>query len=185
LAGAGRLEPELSGAIDLWVGSWSGSAQEGDERRSAAYDQSVPTLASALTAADVGVALGRVEAALGGAERLGRIGLPEAVALRLAAARDEAAAARRAFEAGDLSGTLRATLHAADILRAVGPEGVARTLIARAEGGLAYGGSPADPVGVARAQRLVAGARQAADDAQFGLAIQRAYYACQLLGVAL
>jgi hypothetical protein len=185
LAGVGRLEPMLSGAIDLWVGSWAVSAEEGEQNRAAAYDQAAQTLAGGLTSAAVGEALGRVEAALGAAERLGRVGLPEPVALRLASAASEAGAARRALEAGELAEAVRGTLHSADILRGVGPEGVARTLIARAEGGLSYAGSPADPVEVARAQRLLAGARQAAEDTEFGLAIQRAYYACQLLGVAL
>ena len=184
LAG-GTVDARVADAIDLWADSWLLSAEEGEERRAQAYERGAGPLGERLGAAGVGAALGRVEAALSGADRLSIAGLPEAVALRLSAAHDEADAARRALEQGALAVSVRATLRAADILRGVGPEGVARTLIARAEGGLGWGGGPADPVAMARAERLVAGARQAAADSEFGIAIQRAYYACQLLGVAL
>jgi hypothetical protein len=185
LAPRGTTDARVSEAIELWTGSWLVSPEEGEEMRAASYERGAAPLGEKLGAAGVDDALGRVEAALSGADRLSIAGLPEAVALKLAAAHDEADAARRALEQGALSVSVRATLHAADILRAVGPEGVARTLIARAEGGLAWGGTPADPVAMARAERLVAGAREAAAESEFGLAIQRAYYACQLLGVAL
>jgi hypothetical protein len=186
LAAYGTAEAQVSDdAIDLWTGSWLVSPEEGEDMRSAAYARGAGPLGERLGAAGVGAALGRVEAALLGADRLSIVGLPEAVALKLAAAHEEADAARRALEQGALAVSVRATLQAADILRGVGPEGVARTLIARAEGGLAWGGGPADPVAMARAKRLVAGARRAAAESEFGVAIQRAYYACQLLGVAL
>jgi hypothetical protein len=184
LAG-GTVDAQVADAIELWADSWLLSAEEGEARRAQAYERGAGPLGERLGAAGVGAALGRVEAALSGADQLSIAGLPEAVALRLSAAHDEADAARRALEQGALAVSVRATLRAADILRGVGPEGVARTLIARAEGGLGWGGGPADPVAMARAERLVAGARQAAADSEFGIAIQRAYYACQLLGVAL
>jgi hypothetical protein len=185
LAGDAPSTPETSAAVELWIGSWAGGAEEGEERRTAAYAGVAGPLAETLGAAGIGGALGRLDAALAVADRIARTGLPEEVAPRLAAAHAEAEAARRALGAGTLDEALRATLHGADLLREVGAEGVARTLIERAEGGLAWAGSPADPLAQVRAQRLVAGARDAAAAGEFGLAIQRAYYACQLVGVAL
>ena len=104
---------------------------------------------------------------------------------RVADVRQEADAACRALDRGALQVGMRATLHGADLLRGVGPEGVARTLIARAEAGMEWAGSPADPLAIQRAERLLYGAWDAVAEAEFGIAIQRAYYACQLLGVPL
>jgi hypothetical protein len=184
LAGDGRVEPQVTGAIGRWIGSWALPMQQGQGQRAASYAEAAGPLADGLGPAGVAEALGRLELVLEATNRLPPQNLPEGVAERLAAARAEALAARQALETGALTDAVSATLHGADLLREVGPEGVARTLIARAEGGLGWGGSPASPVDIARAQRLVAGARQAAGEGEFPLAIQRAYYACQLLGVA-
>jgi hypothetical protein len=185
LAGDGRIEPQVTGAIDRWIGSWALPREEGQGQRAASYAEAARPLADGLGAGGVGDALARLELVLDAAGRLPAQDLPQGVAERLAAARAEALAARQALDAGALTDAVSATLHGADLLREVGPEGVARTLIARAEGGLSWGGSPASPVDIVRAQRLVAGARQAAAEGEYALAIQRAYYACQLVGVAL
>jgi hypothetical protein len=184
LAGDGRIEPQVTGAIDRWIGSWALPKEEGQAQRAATYAEAAGTLADGLGPGGVGDALARLDLVLDAAGRLPAQDLPEGVAERLAAARAEALVARQALEAGALPDAVTATLHGADLLREVGPEGVARTLIARAEGGLSWGGSPANPVDLGRARRLVAGAREAAADGEYALAIKRAYYACQLVGVA-
>lgn len=185
LAGRGAVEGRIPGAIDAWIGSWGLPAEQGDTRRSAAYAAAAGPLAEALGAEGVAEAFRRLEVALAGAGRLDPHALPKAVAQRVADARQEADAARSALDRGALQVGVRATLHGADLLRGVGPEGVARTLIARAEAGMEWAGSPADPLAIQRAERLLYGAWDAVAEAEFGIAIQRAYYACQLLGVPL
>ena len=184
LATRARVEPLTSAAIDGWIGSWTMPAREGEAARLRAYGEASGPLADALGADGIAQALARLDATVDAAGRLPSETLPPAVAEQLASARAQAEGARDALAAGDLRAAVQATLHGADLLRAVGPEGVARTLVARAEGGLAWAGTPADPVALGRAERLVHGARQAVATGDYGLAIQRAYYACQLLGLA-
>ena len=176
-----RLESKLSSPAELWLGSWAVTPERGEELRVEAYAGAATTLALELGPEGVGEALSRLEVALASVGRLDPTQLPDAVALRLAASREAAAAARRALEVGELPEAVRATLHGADILRAVGPEGVARALIARAEKILPGVAEGVDATARERAERLLYGAREAAANRDFAIAIQRAYYACQLL----
>jgi hypothetical protein len=94
-----------------------------------------------------------------------------------------------ALTAGQEEGALRHVLQASDLLREIGPEGVTRMLLARAEGLLArLGGEGAlsthpQSAELLRGQRLIRGARQALADGDYLRAIQRAFHACQLLGL--
>ena len=176
-----RLEPKLSSPAELWLGSWAVTPERGEELRVEAYAGAATRLALELGPEGVEEALSRLEVALASLERLDPAQLPDAVALRLAVSRQEATASRRALEVGELPDAVRATLHGADILRSVGPEGVARTLIARAERVLPGVTEGVDATARERAERLLYGAREAAANRDFGIAIQRAYYACQLL----
>lgn len=72
----------------------------------------------------------------------------------------------------------------AELARDVGPEGVGQMLIAGAEGELervAESNGEVEGVDLLRARRLIRGARLAFESGEHFLAIQRAFYACQLL----
>ena len=93
---------------------------------------------------------------------------------------------------GRLAESLAQALQAADLLREVGPEAVSRMLLARAETQLeqlrarASGDDSARgvPEQVGRGQRLIRGAHEALEEGDYMRAIRRAFYACQVLGVA-
>lgn len=95
--------------------------------------------------------------------------------------------ARLALAEGRSERALEAGLRASDRLRELGPTAVARTLIARADRALmATIASPrVDGLSLSRGERLLNGARTALDEGQEELAVQRAFYAVQLLEQAL
>lgn len=77
-------------------------------------------------------------------------------------------------------------LEAADRLRETTPDAVARRMIRQVEDAMAAEGGPADGANSAarrRADRLLRGAREALSEGDPVLAIRRAYYARQLLGL--
>lgn len=184
LAAEARIEGRVSEAVDRWTRSWTQAPGVGSQHRLAAYDEAAWPLAEALGRTAVEGALRRLEAVLATADGLDAAALPQGIAGRLASARAEAAAARRAHDIGVPAEALRATLYASDLLREAGPEGVARMLVARAETGLdAEADGGVEPGALERGERFVLGARAAVEDGDYTLAIQRAYYACQLLGL--
>lgn len=187
LAARERVEDRVAEAVGRWVVSWEHAPEEGAALRSGAYDAAAPTLAEAMGRSDVALAVEQVGAALEATTSLERARLPEGMADRLERARLHHRAAREALASGDEAGALHGALRASDVFREVGPHGVALALLTRAEGALAQaldGGALADE-DVERTERLVRGARQALDQEDWSRAIQRAYYACQLLGIQL
>ena len=113
--------------------------------------------------------------------------LPPALAGQLSEARsllDEAESAQRA---GDVTESVRWLLRSADALRRTTPRVVALGLVEKAEGALAARGASSEPAtpSHARARRLTEWARSAVETGDYERAIQRAYYACRLLGVDL
>lgn len=91
--------------------------------------------------------------------------------------------ARRALAEGRTALALEAGLIASDQLRSIGPTAIARTLIARADRALmaTVGVSHIDELSVSRGERMLDGARRALDEADVEKAVQRAFYAVQLL----
>ncbi len=109
--------------------------------------------------------------------------LPEGLALHLARAREEREQATRALEVGDRTGAIRHLLEASDVLWHLTPERVATWLVVEAEAGLRRNGDDGAYTQETRerAQRLLAGARKALDDGASVRALERAWYAVQLL----
>jgi hypothetical protein len=115
------------------------------------------------------------------------LALPPHLSGRLSEARSLLAEAESAQRAGDVTESVHWLLRSADALRRTTPRMVALGLVEKAEGALAALGASSDPAspGHARAQRLTEWARSAVETGDYERAIQRAYYACRLLGVDL
>ena len=113
--------------------------------------------------------------------------LPPDLSGRLSEARSLLAEAESAQRAGDVTESVRWLLRSADALRSTTPRVVALGLVEKAEGALAARGASSEPAtpSHARAQRLTEWARSAVETGDYERAIQRAYYACRLLGVDL
>ena len=113
--------------------------------------------------------------------------LPPDLSGPLSEARSLLGEAESAQRAGDVTESALWLLRSADALRRTTPRVVALGLVEKAEGALAARGASSEPAtpGHARAQRLTEWARSAVETGDYERAIQRAYYACRLLGVDL
>jgi hypothetical protein len=197
---------ELSGVVDRWSGSWDMPVEEGRELRARLSAEAAEPLARAIGHAGVSTAVRSVGETLVAASALEGESLAGGIAENLEQAELEHAEAVTALAEGREGAALGAALAAADLIREVGPESVSRLLIARAEARLESleASREAPPVGLGevadgngaeevesdaaqldleRGRRLIRGARLALDDGDFVRAIQRAYYACQVLGL--
>ena len=183
------LQGPLTESAARWSSSWELPLDAGREVRSAAYEQVSDPLADALGAEVVAghvAALGEVLAA---ATALSFEQASSGLAVSFDAATQRHQEAVAALAGGQRGDALRHTLQGSDLLREVGPEGVARMLLARAEGELERLGTQGTPASddasaqVERGERLIRGAHQALAEGDYLRAIQRAFYACQVLGV--
>ena len=154
-------------------------------RRATAHAEAAGLLAEGLGRAGVEGALARLQAALRSTDRLRGIELPDAIGRTLTEAHREAATAGRALVKGAPTEAVVAVLRGADLLRRIDPALVAHVVVAHAEDGLRTAeGRGIEREAVERGERLLHGARAAVEAGNPSLAIRRAYYACQLLGVA-
>ena len=124
------------------------------------------------------------QAAVAEAEALSAT-LPSRLLKAVRSAAVELARATQALSVGDWSAAALGALGAADELRRVSPRRVALSLVDAASAAIPPepGVGAEEPVSVSRARRLAWWARVAIGAGSYGLAIQRAYYACLLLGV--
>jgi hypothetical protein len=189
LVAQSAVQPQLAETAQRWSSSWELPAEAGRAIRSAAYESVAAPLATALGEQAVAghvEALGDVLAAAAELDA-GRIdgdgsGNVEAATLRHQEAVTALAAGRHAE-------ALEHTLQASDLLRELGAEGVTRMLLARAEreitrlGGAEALSAESPSEELLRGQRLVRGAEQALAEGDYLRAIQRAFYACQVLGL--
>ena len=177
----------LQAPLDRWTASWEMSPELGREERARTYEEVAAPLAAAMGKEGVARGLTKVEEALTAAESLRPEMLTGLIGDNVRAAKSEHAAAVAAFEGGQETEALTHTLHAADLLREVGPEGVTRLLVARADRELTRRaeGRKADelPQEEARSQRLLRGAKMALDQGDYAKAIERAFYANEALGM--
>lgn len=189
--------------VELWQASWtqpagardgSGAGTDfgvdgpgpglGDEPeliREEAVRRVAPLLADSLGLGGVSSALApllRIEQDLGSLSDAPGDLLPSILAVRSRI--DEA---RQALAAGQAIRALEAGLTASDQLRSIGPTAIARTLIARADRALmaTVGANTVDELSVSRGERMLDGARRALADDEVERAVQRAFYAVQLL----
>lgn len=182
-AGAGTL---LAGPQERWSRSWSLPSERAWEERRAAYQEAVAPLAEVLGRGPVAASVRSLGEALDAAEALDLATADVAIVGNLQEARLHHAAAETWLVEGRAAEALGLTLHAADLLREVGPEGMGRLLLARAEGELErlQTAEPGDrQAELVRGRRLIRGARMALDAGDPLLAAQRAFYAAQLLGL--
>ena len=179
LAARTGTEAALSGPVMRWVGSWNDPAG-GQALRRSAVAEAAPVLGEALGTGGATQALApllQVAGSLGDLD-----GAPADLAPVLDDGRARVERVRSALADERPGEALREGLIAADRLREASPEQVARALLARGERWLAQVGEQdeADP-DHARGAVLLERARQALEAGDYPRAVQRAFYACQLL----
>jgi len=171
-----------------WGESWELENPTGREIREVAYQAMVPSLSDHLDshrgALKEGLAL--LKAALNEAEEVPPEDIPDRIARRLDLARDAQLRGALALQNGQSSRALTELLRGTDTLREVEPRQVAAQLLVAADEGMRrlLGTESYSEETRERAQSLIRIARAAMRDADFTRAIQSAYYATQLLEVA-
>lgn len=184
LVSGGRVDLSEADLLD-WKRSWEVSADRGHPLREAVYDRVMPEVSAQLGEDVVDGALSQLEQSVAWITNLGHTVLPASIALAVSRAESKVAGGRKALLSGDRQHALRAALEAADQLREVTPRPVALALINFAESGLRRDGEgdPYPEGTLERAIHLLEGARAALESGDDTKAVQRAYYACLLLGV--
>jgi hypothetical protein len=183
------LQGPVTESAARWSSSWELPLEAGREVRRAAYEQVSAPLADALGADAVAEHVDALGDVLAAADALSFEPISGGLADSFEAATLRHREAVAALADGRRGDALSHTLQGSDLLREVGPEGVARMLLARAEGELARVGAQGTPATeeataqVERGERLIRGAHQALAEGDYLRAIQRAFYACQVLGV--
>lgn len=170
--------------LGRWEDSWSMAMSPGGRVRAEIY-RAAGGWGLAFDTAAARTAIELVHSTLVEIEGIGHP-LPPHVSGHLAEARRLLGAAETAREEGDVTESVLATLRSADALRGTTPGMVALDLLETAERALGTAGDEAaesGPADHARARRLAEWARSAVDAGDYEKAIQRAYYACRLLGV--
>jgi hypothetical protein len=187
LAENADAEKSLEAALTRWTESWEKAPELGREARAQSYDEVAGPLSVAMGKEGLTRSLSTVDDAVDAADALGPQALTGVIGDNVRMARAEHVAGVVALESGRDAEALEHALLAADLLREVGPEGITRLLIARADKELARRAEGRTgeqlPEADARSQRLLRGAKLALDQGDFALAIERAFYACQTLGM--
>ncbi len=176
------LESELEDAVDRWSRSWAGV---GSEARRTVYDEVGSTLVDHLSPDAVPEQLWAVRQTVEEARLYDPVFLPHTVVRGVERADSLEIVGQGLLEDGDTVEALVAGLLATDALRTVGSRAVAEQLTERAEEALRriHDGSPYSEREARRGERLAVGAREAFESGEYSRAIERAYYACQLLEV--
>ncbi len=182
LATRAGVRDELAPVLETWIAGWEDDeVLSGQAARDEAIRLATPTLRDALGAGGVTSTLQPIFKV---GNDLGEIpDVPADLAPRLEEVRSLVAATRAALDEGRFDRALSTGLIASDRIRALGPQAVARTLISRADRAFVRAelDEGVDLTVLSRGERLLSGARQAMADGALDLAIQRAYYAVQVL----
>jgi hypothetical protein len=177
------VDGEAARAVEAWHRSWDLPLAEARALRDRARPGLVQGLTDHVSPETLAAELATLGEGVRRALALDAGALPAHVAVGIAEASAQLTAATRAVGRDDRAAGLEALIRGGDALREVGPEAVARDLVAQAEASLGRV-SRSDPYSeqdLERLQRLVRGGRQAVDDGDWVLAIRRAYYAKGLL----
>ena len=171
--------------LERWDDSWNAAVNEGMRQRAEIY-RSADSRGLRFDTTSIRSAIEAVGATIVEIEGVA-LALPPNVSGPLSEARSSLAEAETAQRAGDVQESVLWLLRSADALRGTTPRMVALGLVEKAEGALAALGASSDPASSndARAERLTEWARSAVETGDYERAIQRAYYACRLLGVDL
>lgn len=182
LAQRAGVRDELKPVLDGWVAGWEDDNPDlGRAARDEAIRLAAPVLHDELGAGGVATTLAPLFQV---GRDLGEIAdVPADLVPRLQEVRSFVDDTRVALDEGRYDRALTLGLQAADRIRALGPRAVARTLISRADRALIRADvmEGFDPVSRSRGERLLSGARRAMEEGQLDLAIQRGYYAVQVL----
>lgn len=177
-----EVSRELEPVLDGWVAGWENdNAELGRAARDEAIRLAAPVLHDVLGAGGVATTLAPIFQVGGD---LGDIpDVPADLAPRLEEVRSFVEDTRVALDEGRFDRALTLGLQASDRIRALGPRAVARTLISRADRAIVRAQviDGFDPISLSRGERLLNGARRAMEEGQLDLAIQRGYYAVQVL----
>ena len=181
-------EERLAAALERWSLSWDLPVDEGRRLRSAVRTEAVGPLAETLGPTAVAGSVQAVGATLEAAAALDARSLTDDIARSLGEAKGHHTLAAAALAAGSHREALENALAASDLIREVGPESVTRLLLARAESRLeamvAEGAEAPAGIDVERGERLIRGAHLALAEGDWVRAVQRAFYACQVLGLS-
>lgn len=176
-------DPALLDAVARWRMSWDRPVSEGRAARDGLRAGLARGLAPLLGPGRVREEEDRLAEGIARAKELPEDDLGPDIVARLGEAVAAHTRAARARRAGDATVALHNVLEGSDILREVGPEAVARALVAevaelhgRLSDDDAYSDQDRERLG-----RLLTGGRQALDDGDWVRAIRRAYYAKGLL----
>lgn len=165
----------VRGELAAWSASWSDD--DGEVTRIGARGRLVPLLHGTLGDGAARSVLSSLAWLRADQEFLD--GFPQVLAQPLGEALVLADMGERALAEGEGEEALGWALAATDRVRAVTTPAVARRMVARGETLLAAA-EAAGPVGD-RAEHLMNGARRALAEEDWALAVQRAFYACQVL----
>ena len=184
-------ETRLAIASAMWLDADSLPADEAGVTRERAYALAAPVLAAGIDPAFLEEAFTDLQAWIDTARPVVELGAVPELRATLQEGAEGLELARGAATAGDTVMAVRATLRAADALRQTTPPVVAGRLIRETTARMERAGferidpnpDPRDrrAVALARARRLLAGAREAMAEGDPVLAIRHAYYADRLL----
>lgn len=184
-------ETRLARASEMWLDADSMPEDRARDTRERAYALAAPVLADGIDPAFLQEAFADLQAWIDTARPAVDLGAVPQLKATLQKGAEGLALARGAAQAGDTVLAVRATLRAADALRETTPPVLAARLIRDTEARLARAAperidpnpDPGDrrAVALARARRLLAGAREAMGEGDPVLAIRHAYYADRLL----
>jgi hypothetical protein len=184
-------ETRLALASAMWLDADSMPAEQAAAARERAYALAAPVLAASIDPAFLEEAFTDLEAWIEAARPAVDLGAVPDLKATLQEGAEGLALARGAAASGDTVRAVRSTLRAADALRETTPPVVAVRLIRETSAKLARAATDrVDPnpdprdrraVALARARRLLAGAREAMGEDDPVLAIRHAYYADRLL----
>jgi hypothetical protein len=181
---SGQVEA-LGEASATWTNSWKLSTEAAGAFRDQARLEAAHALADAVGPQVVAAQVQIVGEALKATAALEFRILDSFTAEHLVGARSDHAAALEAMADGRSGDALLLALSASDRIREVGPEGVARVLLTRAEealnGAQGSGTRIANPEDTTRARRLIRGGHMALVEGDPIRALQRAFYAGQIL----
>ena len=170
-------------AVEVWATSWDVPEADGRSTRETTYAELTARFADELGRGGVAEQADLLFEGIRRARALPEVGLPDRIRSGILEAEQAHALAARALRSDDTDDALVHVLRGSDALREVGPEAVARTLVAEVETARRRV-STADAYteqDIERIERLVQGARLAIEEGDWVRAIRRAFYANGLL----
>ena len=175
--------PESADAVVRWMTSWDLPGDAGRGIRSLTYRPLATLFVPELGRGGIGEQLDRLSEGVRRALQLPDDQLPERIRARIWEASNAEALARDALRAENLQDAMVQLLTGSDLLREVGPEAVARTMVSEVDAdsrSISVGDTYSEQ-DLERLDRLLRGAHDALSEQDWVRAIRRAYYARGLM----